>query len=165
MPGGGGAIRTDHTAFGQTAPRGLAADYRDDVAGRTGGVMKRCTRSNTCPKFFLGLSGTEFWQLQGSPVLTDAYGISDLAQPDNARIYYYASTQHGGNGGTASITYAPSAGVLTRSATVTQHVDTFRALFIDLEDWVVRGTTPPAARCRSWPTARWCGRARSCFRR
>ena len=28
VPGGGGAIRTDHTAFGQTAPRGLAADYR-----------------------------------------------------------------------------------------------------------------------------------------
>jgi len=106
--------------------------------------MKRCTDSNTCPKFFLGLSGTEFWQLQGSPVLTDAYGFSDLAQPDNARIYYYSSTQHGGNGGTASITYAPSAGVYPLG-TVTQHVDTFRALFIDLEDWVVRGIAPPAS--------------------
>ena len=144
VPGGGGAIRTDHTAFGQTAPRGLAADYRDDVAGRTGGVMKRCTASNTCPKFFLGLSGTEFWQLQGSPVLTDAYGFTDLVQPDNARIYYYSSTQHGGNGGTASITYAPSAGVYPLG-TVTQHVDTFRALFIDLEDWVVRNIAPPAS--------------------
>jgi hypothetical protein len=144
VPGGGGAIRTDHTAFGQTAPRGLAADYRDDVAGRTGGVMTRCAASNTCPKFFLGLSGTEFWQLQGSPVLTDAYGLRDIAQPDNARIYYYSSTQHGGNGGTASITYAPSAGVYPLG-TVAQHVDTFRALFIDLEDWVVRGTEPPAS--------------------
>jgi hypothetical protein len=142
VPGGGGAIRTDHTAFGQTAPRGLAADYRDDVAGRSGGVMKRCTASNTCPKFFLGLSGTEFWQLQGSPVLTDANGFGDLVQPDNVRIYYYSSTQHGGNGGTASISYVPSAGVYPLG-TVTQHVDTFRALFIALEDWVVRGTTPP----------------------
>jgi hypothetical protein len=142
VPGGGGAIRTDHTAFGQTAPRGLAADYRDDVAGRTGGVMKRCTETNTCPKFFLGLSGTEFWQLQGSPALTDAYGLRDLVQPANVRIYYYSSTQHGGNGGTASIAYAPSAAVYP-TGTVTQHVDTFRALFVALEDWVVRDTAPP----------------------
>ncbi len=142
VPGGGGAIRTDHTAFGQTAPRGLAADYRDDVAGRTGGVMKRCTESNTCPKFFLGLSGTEFWQLQGSPVLTDAYGFTDLVQPANARIYYYSSTQHGGSGGSASINYVPAVGIYPLG-TVTQHVDTFRALFVALEDWVVRNTAPP----------------------
>ena len=144
VPGGGGAIRTDHTAFGQTAPRGLAADYRDDVAGRTGGVMKRCSDSNTCPKFFLGLSGTEFWQLQGSPALTDANGFTDLAQPANARIYYYSSTQHGGNGGVSNINYVPSRGIYPLG-TVTQHVDTFRALFIALEDWVVRDIAPPAS--------------------
>ena len=142
VPGGGGAIRTDHTAFGQTAPRAMAADFVDPLTGRTGGVMKRCTASNTCPKFFLGLSGTEFWQLQGSPVLTDVYGLTDLTQPANVRIYYYASTQHGGNGGTASINYAPSAGVYPLG-TVVQHVDTFRALFIALEDWTVRNTAPP----------------------
>lgn len=142
VPGGGGAIRTDHTAFGQTAPRGLAADYQDDLTGRSGGVMKRCTASGTCPKFVLGLSGTEFWQLQGSPVLTDAFGFRDLEQPANVRIYYYASTQHGGAGGTGSISYAPSTAVYP-IGTVVQHVDTFRALFIALEDWVVRGTLPP----------------------
>ena len=144
VPGGGGGLRTDHTAFGQTAPRGLAADYVDDVSGRQGGVMKRCAATATCPKFFLGLSGTEFWQLQGSPVLTDAYGFRDLKQPDNARIYYYASTQHGGAGGTASISYAPSRNTYP-AGTVVHFNDTFRALFIALEDWVVRGTEPPAS--------------------
>lgn len=144
VPGGGGGLRTDHTAFGQTAPRGLAADYVDDVSGRQGGVMKRCAATATCPKFFLGLSGTEFWQLQGSPVLTDAYGFRDLTQPDNARVYYYASTQHGGAGGTASIGYAPSRNVYP-AGTVVHFNDTFRALFIALEDWVVRGTEPPAS--------------------
>ncbi|MFZ4285252.1 alpha/beta hydrolase domain-containing protein [Variovorax sp. HJSM1_2] len=142
VPGGGGGLRTDHTAFGQTAPRGLDKDYMDDISGRQGGVMKRCAASNTCPKFFLGLSGTEFWQLQGSPVLTDANGLRDLAQPDNVRIYYYASTQHGGAGGTASISYAPSRAPYPMG-TVVHFNDTFRALFIDLEDWVVRGTLPP----------------------
>ncbi|MCM5682372.1 alpha/beta hydrolase domain-containing protein [Schlegelella sp. S2-27] len=142
VPGGGGGLRTDHTAFGQTAPRGLAADYFDDVAGRSGGVMRRCEAGNTCPKFFLGLSGTEFWQLQGSPVLTDALGFRDLEQPDNARIYYYASTQHGGPGGTASIGWSPASTVYPRG-TVVEFNDTFRALFIALEDWVVRDVAPP----------------------
>lgn len=142
VPGGGGGLRTDHTAFGQTAPRGLAADYQDDVAGRRGGVMRRCTQSNTCPKFFLGLSGTEFWQLQGSPVLTDALGLRDLEQPDNVRIYYYSSTQHGGLGGVSSISWSPSSTVYPRG-TVAEFNDTFRALFIALEDWVVRDVPPP----------------------
>lgn len=144
VPGGGGGLRTDHTAFGQTAPRGLDKDYSDEVSGRQGGVMKRCEASQTCPKFFLGLSGTEFWQLQGSPVLTDANGLRDIAQPANARIYYYASTQHGGAGGTASIAYAPTRNVYP-AGTVVHFNDTFRALFIALEDWVVRGVEPPAS--------------------
>ncbi|WP_404993746.1 alpha/beta hydrolase domain-containing protein [Cupriavidus pauculus] len=144
VPGGGGGLRTDHTAFGQTAPRGLDKDYVDDISGKTGGVMARCAATNTCPKFFLGLSGTEFWQLQGSPVLTDANGFTDLKQPDNVRIYYYAGTQHGGAGGTTSISFDPTRNVYP-AGTVIHHNDTFRALFIDLEDWVVRGTAPPAS--------------------
>lgn len=144
VPGGGGGLRTDHTAFGQTAPRGLDKDYMDDVSGRQGGVMKRCAATSTCPRFFLGLSGTEFWQLQGSPVLTDALGTRDIAQPANARIYYYASTQHGGAGGTQSINYTPTRNVYP-AGTVVHFNDTFRALFVALEDWVVRGTEPPAS--------------------
>jgi hypothetical protein len=144
VPGGGGGLRTDHTAFGQTAPRALDKDYVDELTGRKGGVMARCAASNTCPKFFLGLSGTEFWQLQGSPVLTDAYGFRDLVQPDNARVYYYASTQHGGAGGTASIGFAPARNVYP-AGTVVHFNDTFRALFMALESWVVSGTEPPAS--------------------
>lgn len=144
VPGGGGGLRTDHTAFGQTAPRGLDTNYVDDISGKTGGVMARCSASNTCPKFFLGLSGTEFWQLQGSPVLTDANGFRDLKQPDNVRIYYYTGTQHGGAGGASSIAFAPTRNVYP-AGTVIHHNDTFRALFIDLEDWVVKGSAPPAS--------------------
>lgn len=142
VPGGGGGLRTDHTAFGQTAPRALSKDYLDDLTGRRGGVMTRCEASATCPKFVLGLSGTEFWQLQGSPVLTDAYGFTDLVQPANARVYYYASTQHGGAGGTASINFTPTRNVYP-AGTVVHFNDTFRALFVALEDWVVRGVEPP----------------------
>ena len=143
VPGGGGGLRTDHRAFGQTAPRGLAAGYRDDVSGRTGGVMARCQATATCPKYFLGLSGTEFWQLQGSPVLTDAWGFADLSQPDNARIYYYAATQHGGGTGglETGIAYTPAAAVYPRGNMV-DFADTFRALFVQLTDWVTVDRQP-----------------------
>ena len=142
VPGGGGNVRTDHRAFGQTAPRGLSPDYVDAVAGRTGGVMKRCSDTGSCPKFFLGLSGTEFWQLQGSPVLTDALGTTDLAQPSNARVYYYTSAQHGGK--SQAIGWNPSSSVYPAGSNV-DFADTFRALFIDMEDWVVRDVAPPAS--------------------
>jgi hypothetical protein len=140
VPGGGGNVRTDHRAFGQTAPRGLSPDYVDAVAGRSGGVMKRCNDTGSCPKFFLGLSGTEFWQLQGSPVLTDALGTTDLVQPSNARVYYYGSTQHGGK--SQAINWNPSAAVYPAGSNI-DFADTFRALFIDMEDWVVRNVAPP----------------------
>ena len=142
VPGGGGNVRTDHRAFGQTAPRGLSPDYVDAVAGRTGGVMKRCNDNGTCPKFFLGLSGTEFWQLQGSPVLTDALGTTDLTQPSNARVYYYTATHHLNK--SPAINWNPSASVYPAGNNI-DFGDTFRALFIDMEDWVVRNVAPPAS--------------------
>jgi hypothetical protein len=139
VPGGGGGIWNDHTSFGQTAPRGFAADYEDSLTGRRGGILKRATATDTVPKIFLGFSGTEFWVLQGSPVLTDAFGAKDLVQPKNVRIYSYASTQHGGPAGA---TWAPKASIYP-AGVMNQHNDTFRALFFDLVDWVTKGIMPP----------------------
>lgn len=140
VPGGGGGVRTDHTAFGQGGTRGLSKDYVDDVAGRRGGIFSRCEASGSCPKLFVGFSGTEFYVLQGSPLLTDAWGTTDLVQPDNARIYYYASTHH--LLGLASLP-GSSAGALYATNANASVVPVVRALYQNLEDWVVRGTTPP----------------------
>jgi len=141
IPGGGGGVRTDHTAFGQGGTRGLDPAYVDTVSGRSdGGILKRCNASGTCPKLFVGFSGTEFWTLQGSPLLTDALGTTDLVQPANARIYYYASSHH--------IIGQPSlAGNLVGALYPTNGnlgvVPVVRALYQALEDWVVAGTAPP----------------------
>jgi hypothetical protein len=143
VPGGGGGVRGDHTAFGQAGTRGLASDYVDEVSLRSeGGIMKRCETSKTCPKLFVGFSGTEFWALQGSPLLTTAYGTADLVQPSNARVYYYASTHH--LLGLASIPAGnASFGNLYGTNANQSVVPIVRALYQDLEDWVVSGTTPP----------------------
>ncbi len=141
VPGGGGGIRTDHTAFGQGGTRGLDPAYVDNVSGRSdGGILKRCDATKTCPKLFVGFSGTEFWDLQGSPILTDALGTVDLVQPANARIYYYASSHH--ILGFASLPGA-SIGALYATNNNVAATSVVRALYQDLEDWVVAGTAPP----------------------
>jgi hypothetical protein len=140
IPGGGGGVRTDHTAFGQAGTRGLSKDYVDDVAQRRGGILSRCEASGTCPKLFIGFSGTEFYVLQGSPLLTDAWGTADLVQPDNARIYYYASTHH--LLGLPSLPGATAGALYTTNAN-TGVMPVVRALYQNLEEWVVKGTTPP----------------------
>jgi len=140
IPGGGGGVRADHTAFGQAGTRGLSKDYVDDVAQRRGGILSRCEASGTCPKLFIGFSGTEFYVLQGSPLLTDAWGTTDLVQPANARVYYYASTHH--LLGLASLPGA-SAGALYATNGNAGVIPVVRALYQNLEDWVVKGTTPP----------------------
>jgi len=141
IPGGGGGVRTDHTAFGQGGTRGLDPAYVDAVSGRSdGGILKRCDATKTCPKLFIGFSGTEFWVLQGSPLLTDAWGTADLVQPANARIYYYASSHH--LLGLAS--FAPAAvGSVYATNNNLAATSVVRALYQDLEDWVVSGTAPP----------------------
>ena len=141
IPGGGGGVRTDHTAFGQGGTRGLDPSYVDAVSGRSdGGILKRCDATKTCPKLFIGFSGTEFWVLQGSPLLTDAWGTADLVQPANARVYYYASSHH--LLGLAS--FAPAAvGSVYATNNNLAATSVVRALYQDLEDWVVSGTMPP----------------------
>ena len=147
VPGGGGGVRGDHTAVGQAGTRGLAPDYVDDVSLRSdGGILKRCNGTSTCPKLFIGFSGTEFWALQGSPLLTNALGTTDLVQPANARIYYYSSSHHllGLPSLPANSNSAPfPIGNLYATNSNLGATSVVRALYQDLEDWVVAGTTPP----------------------
>ncbi|WP_404478183.1 alpha/beta hydrolase domain-containing protein [Novosphingobium sp. BL-52-GroH] len=143
VPGGGGGARTDFSAPGQVGPRGLAADYYDAVADRTGGVLARCTKTDTCPKMFLSWTSSEFWALQGSPGLTDAYGEKDLVQPDNVRIYLHSSTQHKD---AEAIRYNAAEAIYPVGSGATYIDSQQRALFQDLEEWVVNNRRPPDSR-------------------
>jgi hypothetical protein len=141
VPGGGGGLRTDHTAFGQGGTRGLDPGYVDAVSGRSdGGILKRCDATKTCPKLFVGFSSSEFWVLQGSPLLTDAFGTVDLVQPANARVYFYSSSQHGLG---APSSPAASAGSLYATNNNVAVTTLIRALYQDLEEWIVLGSAPP----------------------
>jgi hypothetical protein len=141
VPGGGGGVRLDHRAFGQTAVRAFATDYVDDLRGKAGGIFQRCEASHTCPKTFLALSGSEMWVLQGSPVLTDAYGTRDLVQPDSLRIYYFAGTQHG----PGPVGWDPELSVYPAGVRA-DYSPIVRALWVRLTEWMMDGTAPPGSR-------------------
>nr|WP_312120045.1 alpha/beta hydrolase domain-containing protein [Brevundimonas diminuta] len=143
IPGGGGGARTDFSAPAQLGPRGFAPDYVDNVAGRTGGIFARCSLSDTCPKVFMSWSSSELWALQGSSGLTDAYGLRDLQQPDNLRIYLHSSTQHPD---AALPRFNPDRAAYPIGPLATYIDSHQRALFLALEEWVVDGREPPASR-------------------
>ncbi|WP_144146870.1 alpha/beta hydrolase domain-containing protein [Paraburkholderia sp. BCC1884] len=148
VPGGAAGLRSDHTSFGISGTRALAPDYVDDVAQRTGGILSRCTASNTCPKFFITLSANEFWSATVSPLLTDAWGTRDLQQPESARIYFLASSHHllglpSMTGAQLGALLGPLWDGLYQTNGNTSVTLVVRALYQDMEQWVVNGTQPP----------------------
>jgi len=141
VPGGGGGPRTEHRAYGQASVRAFSPEYYDDITEREGGIFTRAALSNTIPKVFLLYTSSEMWSLQCSPVLTDAYGQYDLKQPDELRIYYIAGAQHS-VGLYGAVNWNPERSVYPGSSMVDGN-PVMRALWIDLEQWVVNGTEPP----------------------
>ncbi len=147
VPGGGGGPRTEHRAYGQTSVRAFSPDYYDDISGNTGGIFSRSEENNTIPKVFMLLTSAEFWALQGSMLLTDAYGLKDIEQPEELRIYYIAGAQHS-VGPYGPVRWDPERTTYPAASTVDGN-GVMRALWIDLEEWVINGTEPPASRVPS----------------
>jgi len=113
-----------------------------DPGGERDGILKR---PDSDPKIIHTVSATEYWQFRASLLDTDENGTVDLIQPDNVRRYLCSSTQH------FPVKGAPSGrGVGGRqcqqdSNTVHNGV-LIRALFQALDEWVRKGTEPPASR-------------------
>ncbi|SPB14513.1 hypothetical protein NOV72_01755 [Caballeronia novacaledonica] len=148
IPGGAAGVRSDHTAYGIAGTRALASDSFDDLTQQSGGIFSRCTATDTCPKFFVGLTGNEFWTSTVSPLLTDALGTRDLRQPDNARIYFFASAHHllglpSMTGTQIAALLGPMYNGMYKTNGNTSVTLVVRALYQDMEQWVVNGTQPP----------------------
>lgn len=143
VPGGGGGPRTEHRAFGQTSVRAFDADYHDEITGMTGGLLARSKNSNTMPKVFMLLTSSEMWSLQASPLFTDTYGTQDLQQPENVRIYYLSGAQHS-VGLYGDLIWDPKS-TLYPGSTMVDGSPVQRALWIALEEWIIKGIDPPGS--------------------
>jgi len=118
--------------------------YHDRARGRgVTGLLERCRATHTCPKIFEDFGGAEIWYGRGSVGIAGTTGRDDIRVPDNVRRYYYASTPHGGGAGGFSPGPQPPAAGLMLASNPNPQLETRRALFLHLIDWVSKGRKPP----------------------
>jgi Alpha/beta hydrolase domain len=118
-------------------------DYNDSMRGRgVTGILQRCRASDTCPKIFDDFGGPEIWYSRGSVGIAGTRGSEDLRLPPNVRRYYHASTDHGGGDGGFEVAQPAQPGLMLAENPNPQ-VETRRALFVALVDWVTKGKRPP----------------------
>jgi hypothetical protein len=124
-------------------------DYDDRARGRgVTGILDRCRRTDTCPKIFDDLGGPEIWYGRGGVGIAGTGGTEghkDVPLPHDVRRYYHPSTSHGGGTGGFAVAQPSQAGLMLAS-NPNPEVETRRALFLHMIDWVSKGTLPPRSR-------------------
>ena len=117
--------------------------YNDRARGRgVGSILDRCRASHTCPKIFEDFGGAEIWYGRGSIGIAGTRGKDDIRVPRNVRRYYYTGTPHGGGAGGFAVAQPPLPGLML-AANPNPQLETRRALFVNLVDWVTKGKKPP----------------------
>jgi hypothetical protein len=111
----------------------------DPNTGKMDGRLRRCLESNTCPKLFEVNSENEYWSKAMSVFHLDSAG-KDLSDPPNVRYYLMSSLPHSPGIGPTG----PGICQQNRNPLVANPV--LRALLVDLDNWVSKGTEPPASR-------------------
>jgi hypothetical protein len=113
----------------------------DALTGKTDGFLARCLAAGNCPKIIKSDSELEFYQQRASLVVTDTKGDA-LAMPDNIRLFLLSNLQH------YSLANAKPEMVKV-CAFPTNPLNAgppVRALLVALDDWISKGTLPPASR-------------------
>jgi hypothetical protein len=64
-----------------------------------GGILDRCSRSDTCPKVIETFGGSEVFALKMTTSWVGTDPKNDIPLPDNVRRYYLPSSTHGGGNG------------------------------------------------------------------
>ncbi len=118
------------------------APETDPVTGETDGLLLRAERSNTAPRVFHILSGSEYWNRAGSLLTTDVTGTRDVEVPSNVRIYFVSSSPHI-IGRMPPVSH--SSGTLVGKAALNplDPRPVVRALFQAMDRWVTRDVAPP----------------------
>ena len=147
---GGARFTAVNLRFGlpESAPRhpqdpGATADrfpftYSESTNPFTGerdSLLKRCTRSRTCPKVIQADSEYEWYNSKESLLIIDPAG-KPLKLPANVRLFTMAGTPH---------IVRPSP-LCVMPVNPLRHGPTLRAMLSNLEAWVDRGVTPPPSR-------------------
>jgi hypothetical protein len=123
------------------------ADYEDKLRGHPAwGLLHRCAQTKTCPKITEVYGGPEYWYSRGTVGIVGTSATRDLLLPESVRRYYIAGTPHGGGNGSFQLIPAQigpqgeSNGMLSNPNSM---LETSRAIYVALVDWVTKGNLPP----------------------
>jgi Alpha/beta hydrolase domain len=114
---------------------------KDPVTGARDGLLSQAEASHTVPKIFYTYSSTEYWARVGSLAYTTVDGSHELPLNTRARLYFYAGTPH------SHYPFPPIR--RSRAADYENYGNfasagwSFRALLLDLDEWVAKGAKPP----------------------
>jgi len=115
---------------------------RNPADGKAEGLLDLPRASRTLPKIFLTNTSYEYWSRAASLIHTTADGKADVQPIDNVRIYFLAGLQH--FSGPFPPAFGDQPDLLGQHKQNPNPVTWFwRALLIDLDDWVRDGTPPP----------------------
>ncbi|TMA73625.1 MAG: hypothetical protein E6J67_15535 [Deltaproteobacteria bacterium] len=116
-----------------------------------GGILDRCSETDTCPKIIETFGGAEVFALKMTTSWVGTDPKNDIPLPDNVRRYYLPSSTHGGGGGGFNEAI-PNVGAgcpgnnygvgnfRANPVPATQLVNRLR---VALREWVMHGTLPP----------------------
>jgi hypothetical protein len=126
------------------------ADYDDKLRGHPAwGLLHRCAQTKTCPKIVEVYGGPEYWYSRGTAGIVGTSATQDLPLPENVRRYYVAGTPHGGGSGSFQLIPAPTGPQSGESNVLLNNpnsmLETSRAIYAALIDWVTKGIAPPAS--------------------
>ena len=110
----------------------------DSVTGRTDGLLRRCSATETCPKIIEADSDNEYWAKDGALAHIDTQG-RDLPEANGVRIYLLSGRPHG-DGVPVS-----GSGICQEPRNPLVGNPAMRALLTALDAWVSEGVEPPAS--------------------
>jgi hypothetical protein len=114
------------------------ATLDDSVTGKHGSLFRH---DGFDPKLIEVNTSTEYWQKGASLLTTDPLGQHDIELPADSRVFMVTGTQHAGRTG-----LTPAAGHCINPRNPHNPSAALRALLVDLDEWVEKGTAPPASR-------------------
>jgi Alpha/beta hydrolase domain len=127
----------DHTMPENAFPFSSAPTH-DPVSGRDAAMLRH---DGFDPLLIETNSDAEYWQKGASLFGTDPRGQHDVALPETTRLFLIAGTQHTGRHGS---TDAP--GPCANLRNPHDPYPALRALLVTLDEWITKGTPPPASR-------------------
>jgi hypothetical protein len=121
----------------------------DATTHSRGALLALAQQSQTVPKIFYTYSSTEYWARVGSLATTTVDGLQDAPLGASSRLYFITGTPHAPGAFPPAPARAPSNQQYAYLMNYVSPIWAYHALLLALDDWVAKGTPPPAS---AYPT-------------